>query len=121
LQVDPGAIGLTTTSDGKPKVIDIIDCSGSGDVAMGVPIKAESVVVDGNTTSAGCLQGLSGRVLKLNSSWTNPTGMFRLGLKVISIHFSHLKALDVVVIFYKNPYHFKMNDRCDSQTFNLQF
>ena len=34
LQVDPGAIGLTATSDGRPKVIDIIDCSGSCDVAM---------------------------------------------------------------------------------------
>lgn len=92
MQVDPGAIGLTTTSDGKPKVIDIIDCSGSGDVAMGAPVKAESILIDGITKSSGCLQGLSGRVLKLNSSWANPTGMFRLGLKVISIHFSLLET-----------------------------
>lgn len=92
MQVDPGAIGLTTTSDGKPKVIDIIDCSGSGDVAMGAPVKAESILIDGITKSSGCLQGLSGRVLKLNSSWANPTGMFRLGLKVISIHFSFLET-----------------------------
>lgn len=27
--VDPGAIGLSKTSDGKVKVIDIIDCSGN--------------------------------------------------------------------------------------------
>ena len=80
-KVDPGAIGLSKTSDGKPKVIDIIDCSGSGDVAMGAPLAQGSITIDGTTKLS--ILGLSGRVLKLNPDWKNPSGKFRLGIKVI--------------------------------------
>lgn len=70
--VDPGAIGLQTTPDGKPKVIDVIDGTGSGDVSMSKPKKTED----------NKLTGLTGRTLKLDPEWKNPKGEFRLGMKV---------------------------------------
>lgn len=69
--VDPGAIGLQKTSTGLPKVIDIIDCSGSGDVLMSAPVTA----VDFKLTTA------DGRVLSVNPEWINPTGLWRHGIK----------------------------------------
>ena len=71
--VDPGADGLQITSDGKPKVIDIMDCSGSGDVSMSLPVTVES---------DGKLKSISGdKLLKVNPIWKNPTGKYRLGVK----------------------------------------
>ena len=71
--VDPGAIGLQTTTTGARKVINVIDCTGSGDVAMYGPVKARE---------DGCIEGLGGRLLKPNPTWRNPTGEYRVGVKV---------------------------------------
>ena len=30
--IDPGASGLALTPDGRPKIADMVECSGSGDV-----------------------------------------------------------------------------------------
>ncbi|MBT6154691.1 MAG: S8 family serine peptidase [Planctomycetaceae bacterium] len=69
--VDPGAAGLQTTSDGKPKIIDVIDGTGSGDVKTSTVREATNHQ----------LQGLTGRTLKLSPAWANPDGQFHLGLK----------------------------------------
>lgn len=74
--VDPGAAGLQVTSDGRPKIIDIVDCSGSGDIPTTTIIKATE-----NEDGDPILTGLSGRKLRLNKDWNNPSGDYRLGIK----------------------------------------
>ncbi|XP_057301280.1 tripeptidyl-peptidase 2-like isoform X1 [Hydractinia symbiolongicarpus] len=71
--VDPGAQGLTATPSGKRKIVDLIDCSGSGDVDT-------STVVTVNEDD-GCIIGKTGRKLRIPTSWTNPSGQYRVGLK----------------------------------------
>lgn len=67
--VDVGAIGLQTTSDGKPKVIDIIDATGAGDVDTSLVLEP----VDHQLTLP------SGKVVTLNPSWQPPSGKFHVG------------------------------------------
>lgn len=69
--VDPGAEGLQTTSNGLPKIVDLVDATGSGDVDMATVQKA----------AAGTLTGLTGKKLKLPDLLKNPSGDFRLGVK----------------------------------------
>ncbi len=69
--VDLGVAGLERTTDGKPKIIDVIDGTGSGDV-------------DTSTTrepKGNQIEGLSGRPLKLNPAWVKPGRKFHVGLK----------------------------------------
>ncbi|KAF1321539.1 Tripeptidyl-peptidase 2, partial [Globisporangium splendens] len=68
--VDPGAIGLQTTTDGKPKVIDILDATGAGDVDTSLVLEAK----DGKLTLA------NGKVLTLNPEWTaSVDGKYHVG------------------------------------------
>ena len=68
--VDPGAAGLSITSDGKKKIIDIVDATGSGDISLSTEVVAEN----------GVIVGLTKRTLKLGN-FTNPSGKYRLGIK----------------------------------------
>jgi tripeptidyl-peptidase-2 len=70
--VDPGAFGLTVCPDGRPKMIDIVDDTGSGDVDM-----SKEVTCDEESQ----VTGLSGRTLQLGKEWNNPSKKYRLGIK----------------------------------------
>ncbi|KAG0343413.1 tripeptidyl-peptidase II Tpp2 [Podila humilis] len=74
--VDPGAAGLQVTSDGKPKIVDIVDCSGSGDLPTTTIVKPTE-----NDDGVPVITGLTGRKLHLNKEWKNPSGEYRLGFK----------------------------------------
>nr|XP_012225494.1 PREDICTED: tripeptidyl-peptidase 2 [Linepithema humile] len=69
--VDPGAPGMQMTSDGKPKIIERFDCSGAGDVDTNKVVQAPD----------GYINGLTGRKLKVPSTWNNPSGQYHIGLK----------------------------------------
>ena len=69
--VDPGAAGLQTTSDGRPKIVDLVDGSGSGDVDTSVIREVKK----------GTVESLSGKPLKLDPKWKNATGKVRVGMK----------------------------------------
>ena len=71
--VDPGAAGLQVTPDGRPKIIDIVDCTGSGDV--------ETTEVREVAEGISTLVGLSGRTIKFDPLWSCPTRKYHLGLK----------------------------------------
>ncbi|GFT82599.1 tripeptidyl-peptidase 2 [Nephila pilipes] len=69
--IDPGAKGLQKTSDGKQKIIEMIDATGAGDVDTSTTVE----MVD------GYIVGLTGRKLKIPSHWENPSGKFHIGVK----------------------------------------
>ncbi|OVA01192.1 Peptidase S8/S53 domain [Macleaya cordata] len=72
--VDPAAAGLEVTSEGKPKIIDVLDCTGSGDVDTSKVVKADP---------DGCILGASGAPLVVNPSWVNPSGDWHVGYKLV--------------------------------------
>ncbi|GAU91711.1 hypothetical protein RvY_03916 [Ramazzottius varieornatus] len=75
--VDPGAEGLQVTSTGLPKIVDIHDASGAGDIDTSTTAELDS---------EGCLKGISGRKLVIQSTWKNPTSKWHLGLiKLFSV------------------------------------
>ncbi|KAI3817994.1 hypothetical protein L1987_11796 [Smallanthus sonchifolius] len=72
--VDPAAAGLQVTSEGKPKVLDVLDCTGSGDVDTSTVVKADA---------NGCIRGGSGASLTINPSWKNLSGEWHVGYKLV--------------------------------------
>lgn len=75
--VDPGAEGLQKTSTGDPKIIDLIDGTGAGDVVM----TAVGAIENNQLT------GLSGRTLKIDPAWKQNKRPIYLGMKAAADFF----------------------------------
>ena len=70
--VDPGAPGLQVCPDGRPKMLDVIDCTGGGDVDTS----------HSATPTDGKLTGLTGRALTIPAAWpAAKDGKYQLGIK----------------------------------------
>ena len=54
--VDPGAPGLQVCPDGRPKMLDVIDCTGGGDVDT----SHSATPTDGKLTGLTCLENCGG-------------------------------------------------------------
>lgn len=70
---DPKAEGLHVTTEGKPKFIDVIDATGSGDIDTSKVVKLDK-------DSSTIITGASGRKLKIPESWECPSGEFHVGI-----------------------------------------
>jgi len=73
--VDPGAVGLAKTTDGQQKIIDLVDATGSGDIAMNAAI----AIPDDRVITT--LSGRSVTIPDANGKWSNPNNEVRLGTK----------------------------------------
>ena len=50
------------------QVLDVLDCTGSGDVDPSKIVKADE---------GGCIEGLYGNKLRINPDWSSPSGVLR--------------------------------------------
>lgn len=66
---DLAAAGLQTTSDGRPKYVDFLDCTGGGDIDTTKKV---------TRAADGTFEGLSGRKLRLGS-WADGIDEVRIG------------------------------------------
>ncbi|PWN49530.1 subtilisin-like protein, partial [Violaceomyces palustris] len=75
--VDPAALGLNSSG----KVVDLIDCSGSGDVPL-QPIQPEKdVESSGDQRTISFKSPFTDRTIKISSDIKNPSGQWKVGCK----------------------------------------
>ncbi|WFD30283.1 tripeptidyl-peptidase II [Malassezia sp. CBS 17886] len=71
--VDPAALGL----DGPNKVVDVIDCTGGGDV----PLDTVEARKSADGASVELVSPTTKRTLLVSPAWENPTGVWKVGTK----------------------------------------
>ncbi|SPO20194.1 related to Tripeptidyl-peptidase II [Ustilago trichophora] len=74
--VDPAAIGL----DMPGKVVDVIDCTGAGDIPL-QPIKPVSPASGSASEHIEFKSPFTGRTIRISSQVTNPKGEWKIGFK----------------------------------------
>ncbi|WFD26828.1 tripeptidyl-peptidase II [Malassezia nana] len=74
--VDPAAVGL----DGPNKLVDVIDCTGAGDVPL-TAVEASPVADAPGGPAITLRSPRTGRQLLVSPSWPNPTGVWKVGTK----------------------------------------
>jgi tripeptidyl-peptidase-2 len=68
--IDPGAVGIRYMADGTtPKLLDLVDCTGSGDVDITTKRPVTACEDDDDDDECFQVQGLSGKTLKLRKEW----------------------------------------------------
>lgn len=69
--IDPGAVGIRYMADGTtPKLLDLVDCTGSGDVDITTNKPVTACEEDDECYQ---VEGLSGKALKLRKDWWKST------------------------------------------------
>lgn len=83
--VDPGAAALATTPSGEPKIIDVIDCTGSGDVDTSTTVSESGDAGSFEAPSEGPrrLRGVRGNWLALAPDWRARGGTWHVGTKAL--------------------------------------
>jgi hypothetical protein len=61
-----GVWGLHLLPGTGAQILDVLDGTGSGDVDMSKVVRADE---------EGCIMGVFGNKLHVNTAWSNPTGM----------------------------------------------
>ncbi|PVU84883.1 hypothetical protein BB560_007238, partial [Smittium megazygosporum] len=78
--VDPAAAGMQVNTVGQSKIIDIVDCTNSGDIQLSEE-KPIQKGVDEKGTQYRFVIGCRGHKLILDSCWTIPSDKVRTGTK----------------------------------------
>ena len=76
--IDPGVPGLKTTNIKSPKIIDLIDCTGAGDIDISAERK---IISDGNIHQIKCSSGIT---RSLPKEWDNRITHVYIGCKPLS-------------------------------------
>ncbi|KAK0532315.1 hypothetical protein OC835_003373 [Tilletia horrida] len=74
--VDPAALGLA----GKDKMVDVVDCTGSGDVPL-TDISPDSSAANAKQGTIVFKSPVTGRTLLASKDWKNPSGKWKSGTK----------------------------------------
>ncbi|KAL9932747.1 hypothetical protein V8E36_008446 [Tilletia maclaganii] len=74
--IDPAALGLA----GKNKVVDVIDCTGSGDIPL-TDIAPDSAIAGAKEGTIAFKSPVTGRTLLASKQWKNPSGKWKTGTK----------------------------------------